>query len=40
MENRKTVHDLIWDRVKFEVGQEIGLINKKPPKFKKNIKNS
>ncbi|MEN6326414.1 MAG: hypothetical protein ABFD18_09465 [Syntrophomonas sp.] len=40
MDEKKTVSDWILDRVKFEVGQEIGIINKKPQKIKKNINNS
>ncbi len=40
MEEKKTVPDMILERVKFEVGQEIGIINRKPSKIKKNIKNS
>lgn len=40
MAEKKTVHDSILNLVKYEVGQEIGLINKKPSKSEKNIKNS
>lgn len=40
MEEKKTVHDSILERVKFEVGQEMGINSKKQSKSKKNIKNS
>lgn len=40
MAEKKSVHDSILNRVKFEVGQEMGIINKKPSKSEKNIKNS
>ncbi len=34
MEGKKTVPDLILDRVKFEVGQEIGISRRKKAKNK------
>ncbi|MDD2619612.1 MAG: hypothetical protein PHC92_02945 [Syntrophomonadaceae bacterium] len=40
MEKKKTVPNQELDRIKFEIGQEMGIVSKKSLKPKKNINKS